>query len=76
MHLIPHVHLDLGFTDSQGKVLELHCRNIDRALDLFDSDPSFGFSVDGAVIARSSSGRVLLPRLSGCTPPSGQGSWE
>lgn len=52
MHLIPHVHLDLGFTDSQGKVLELHCRNIDRALDLFDSDPSFRFSVDGAVIAR------------------------
>ena len=52
MHLIPHVHLDLGFTDSQGKVLELHCRNIDRALDLFDRDPSFRFSVDGAVIAR------------------------
>ncbi len=33
LHLIPHVHLDLGFTDTQGKVLERPCRNSDRALD-------------------------------------------
>lgn len=52
LHLIPHVHLDLGFTDSQGKVLELHCRNIDRALDLMDDDPAFRFSVDGSVIVQ------------------------
>ncbi len=52
LHLIPHVHLDLGFTDTQGKVLELHCRNIDRALDLFDDDPEFKFSVDGSIIAQ------------------------
>lgn len=47
LHLIPHIHLDLGFTDRQGKVLELHCRNIDRALDLIDSDPGFRFNIDG-----------------------------
>lgn len=51
LHLIPHVHLDLGFTDAQGKVLELHCRNIDRALDLIDADSRFRFSVDGSVVA-------------------------
>ena len=33
VHLISHVHLDLGFTDTQGKVLERPCRNSDRALD-------------------------------------------
>ncbi|MEO6999925.1 MAG: hypothetical protein ABI112_17760, partial [Terracoccus sp.] len=50
LHLIPHVHLDLGFTDTQGKVLELHCRNIDRALDRIDVDPAFRFCVDGSVV--------------------------
>ncbi|OFE15991.1 hypothetical protein BA895_21035 [Humibacillus sp. DSM 29435] len=50
LHLIPHVHLDLGFTDAQGKVLELHCRNIDRALARIDLDPDFRFCVDGSVV--------------------------
>ncbi len=50
LHLIPHVHLDLGFTDYQGKVLELHCRNIDRALDQIAHDPDFRFCVDGSVV--------------------------
>ena len=52
LHLIPHVHLDLGFTDAQGKVLELHCRNIDRALDHFDRDPDFRFCVDGSMVVQ------------------------
>lgn len=52
LHLIPHVHLDLGFTDAQGKVLELHCRNIDRALDRLEVDPAFRFSVDGSVVVQ------------------------
>ncbi len=52
LHLIPHIHLDLGFTDAQGKVLELHCRNIDRAIDRFESDPAFRFHLDGAMIAQ------------------------
>lgn len=52
LHLVPHVHLDLGFTDAQGKVLDLHCRNIDRALDRFDHDPDFRFCVDGSVVVQ------------------------
>lgn len=52
LHLVPHVHLDLGFTDAQGKVLELHCRNIDRALTKMDEDPRFRFVVDGSVIVQ------------------------
>ncbi|MDJ1134671.1 hypothetical protein [Streptomyces iconiensis] len=52
LHLIPHVHLDLGFTDTQAKAMELHCRNIDKALDRQAQDPAFRFSVDGAVVVR------------------------
>jgi len=50
LHLVPHVHLDVGYTDVQGKVLELHSRNLDRALDALDRDDGFAFSIDGALI--------------------------
>lgn len=50
LHLVPHVHLDVGYTDVQGKVLELHSRNLDRALDALDRDPGFAFSVDGSLV--------------------------
>ncbi|MEN3614344.1 hypothetical protein AAH979_32970 [Plantactinospora sp. ZYX-F-223] len=50
LHLIPHVHLDVGYTDVQGKVLELHSRNLDRAVEALDRDPDFAFSVDGSLI--------------------------
>ncbi len=50
VHLVPHVHLDVGYTDAQGKVLELHSRNLDRALSILDTDPGFAFSVDGSLI--------------------------
>lgn len=49
-HLIPHVHLDIGYTDAQGKVLELHSRNLDRALAALERDDGFAFSVDGSLI--------------------------
>ncbi|RFU87299.1 hypothetical protein DY218_08075 [Streptomyces triticagri] len=52
LHLVPHVHLDLGFTDTQAKSVELHCRNIDKALDRFEADPAFRFSVDGAYVVQ------------------------
>ncbi|MGN9909204.1 hypothetical protein ACTMTJ_16800 [Phytohabitans sp. LJ34] len=48
LHLVPHVHLDVGYTDVQGKVLELHSRNLDRALAALDGD--FCFSVDGSLV--------------------------
>lgn len=52
LHLIPHVHLDLGFTDTQAKAMELHCRNIDKALDRHGQDSAFRFSVDGALVVQ------------------------
>jgi hypothetical protein len=50
LHLIPHVHLDVGYTDVQGKVLELHSRNLDRAVAALDADSGFAFSVDGSLV--------------------------
>ncbi|MHB8717574.1 MAG: glycoside hydrolase family 38 N-terminal domain-containing protein [Candidatus Dormibacteria bacterium] len=50
LHLIPHVHLDLGYTDHQGKVLELHSRNVERTLDLLDARPDYAFALDGSLI--------------------------
>lgn len=50
MHLIPHVHLDLGYTDYQGKVIELHSRNLERALDILGDTPDYRFMVDGSYI--------------------------
>lgn len=50
LHLIPHVHLDMGYTDMQAKVTELHSRNVERALDLLEATPDYAFSVDGSLI--------------------------
>ena len=50
LHFIPHVHLDVGYTDLQGKVLELHSRNLDRALAALDASEDFAFSIDGSLI--------------------------
>lgn len=52
LHLIPHVHLDVGFTDHQAKVLELHSRNLDRVVTAVGSDPDVAYSVDGALVVR------------------------
>lgn len=53
VHLIPHVHLDIGYTDMQAKVLELHSHNLDRALDLTDQQPDYAFSIDGSCIVET-----------------------
>ncbi len=52
VHVIPHVHLDIGYTDMQAKVIELHSSNIDKALGVIDSDPDWAFSVDGSFIVQ------------------------
>ncbi|MCI0632955.1 MAG: hypothetical protein L0206_03425 [Actinobacteria bacterium] len=52
IHVIPQVHLDVGFTDFQAKTLEVHVRNIDRALSLLDRHPEYRFGIDGALVVR------------------------
>src|SRR5271157_350174 len=51
-YVVPHAHLDIGFTDYQGKVAEIHNRNIDQLLDEIDAHPEMRFSLDGSWIVR------------------------
>ncbi len=45
--LVPHSHLDVGYTDYQAKVAEAQSRTLDEAMELVRDHPEFRFSVDG-----------------------------
>jgi alpha-mannosidase len=47
VYLVPHEHLDVGYSDFQTKLAELHSRVIDDAMDLASEQPGFCFSLDG-----------------------------
>ena len=46
--VVPHEHLDVGYTDFQAKVGEVHSREIDETAELVDKYAGFQFSLDGA----------------------------
>jgi hypothetical protein len=50
LYVVPHAHLDIGFTDYQAKVAEIHNRNVDKLLDEVDEHPEMRFSLDGSWI--------------------------
>jgi len=47
LFLVPHVHLDVGYTDYQAKVSTIQSRILDEAMDLVTQHPAFRFSMDG-----------------------------
>jgi alpha-mannosidase len=47
LYVVPHVHLDIGYTDYQAKVAGIQSRILDEALDLMKQHPDFQFSTDG-----------------------------
>lgn len=47
LFMIPHVHLDVGYTDYQAKVSAIQSRVLDEAMDLEAKHPAFRFSTDG-----------------------------
>jgi hypothetical protein len=47
VYLVPHNHLDIGFTDYQPKIEELQNRNLDRLLEEMRHDGEMRFSLDG-----------------------------
>jgi alpha-mannosidase len=49
---VPHIHLDVGFTDYQGKVAEIQSHVLDEAMDMIRSHPDFRFSADGYWVFR------------------------
>jgi alpha-mannosidase len=44
----PHTHVDIGYTDYQGKVAENQAAVLDEAADLIGEHPDFRFSTDGS----------------------------
>jgi alpha-mannosidase len=49
--LIPHEHLDVGFTDYPAKVAELHSQSVDQAMELITKTPDFRWTLDGSWVA-------------------------
>jgi len=49
--IIPHEHLDVGFTDYTTKVAELHSQSIDEAMELIRKTPDFRWTLDGSWVA-------------------------
>jgi len=45
--LVPHTHLDVGYTDYQAKVAEAQSRILDEAMQMIHDHPDFRFSTDG-----------------------------
>lgn len=45
--IVPHEHIDVGYTDYQSKVSEIQSRVLDEAMDMIREDPDFRYSVDG-----------------------------
>jgi hypothetical protein len=50
--VVPHEHLDIGFTDYREKVAELQSESIDGVLDLLPDHPEFRWTIDGSWIAQ------------------------
>jgi hypothetical protein len=46
--VVPHTHLDVGYTDYQGKVAEVQPRVLNQAAELIRDHPGFRFSMDGS----------------------------
>ena len=47
LFLVPHIHLDIGYSDYQAKVAAIQSRVIDESMDLTAQHPDFRFSMDG-----------------------------
>jgi alpha-mannosidase len=46
--VVPHTHVDIGYSDYQGKVAEAQSRTFDEAADLIKQYPDFRFATDGS----------------------------
>ncbi len=44
----PNVHLDVGYSDYDSKVAEIHSRTVDEAVSMIDRNPEFRFNLDGS----------------------------
>ena len=49
--IVPHEHLDVGFTDYPEKVAELHAESVDGAMEIQKQVPDFRWTLDGFWVA-------------------------
>lgn len=47
LYLVPHIHLDVGYSDYQAKVAAIHSHAIDETMEMTAAHPGFRFSLDG-----------------------------
>ena len=45
--VVPHIHVDVGYSDYQAKVTAIQSRDIDEALEMLEKHPDFRYSLDG-----------------------------
>jgi hypothetical protein len=45
--VVPHIHVDVGYSDYQAKVAAIQSRTIGEAMDMTQKHPDFRFSLDG-----------------------------
>ena len=45
--IVPHIHVDVGYSDYQAKVAAIQSRDIDEALEMIARNPDFRYSLDG-----------------------------
>ena len=48
LYLVPHIHLDVGYSDYQPKVAAIQTQALDEGMDLAKQYPGFCYSVDGS----------------------------
>jgi alpha-mannosidase len=51
LDIVPHEHLDVGFTDYRAKVAELQSQSLDGVLDILPAHPEFRWTMDGSWVA-------------------------
>lgn len=47
LYVVPHEHLDVGYSDFQAKVSEVQSRALDEAIQMIQTHPEFRYSPDG-----------------------------
>jgi len=49
--VVPHEHLDIGYSDYQAKTYEVQTRALDQAIETIEKHPSFRYTLDGNFVA-------------------------
>jgi hypothetical protein len=51
LFVVPHQHLDIGYTDYPPRVAEVQCRAVDEAIDMMREHPDFRYTLDAGWVA-------------------------